>query len=167
MLLGGIYAVWRAVRATPTGPGTPRVGAEVRCVDAALRSDLYRANLWAGASAGSFIRGNAPTAFMILPTDPVRGESTGKPEFAATLRLDTSAITVNGVPLSVYVDSAELTTKVQYARWFSYLGLKFKNQQLITPPIWQAMGEAISDYVMRNTTPITDAMIKQSGWPEC
>ena len=167
LLLGGLYAVYRISQSSPRHAATPYVGAEVPCMDAALRSDLYRANLWAGASVGSFMRGTAPTAFMILPNDPVRGESAGKPEFAATFKLDPSAILVRGIPLSVYVDSAELTTKVQRARWFSYLGFKFKNQQLITPPIWEAMSEAISDYVMRNTTPISDAMIRQSGWPEC
>ena len=116
LLLGGIYAVYRISQSSPRRAAVPSVGAEVPCVDAALRNDLFRANLWGGAAVASFMRRHAPTAFMILPTDPVRGESTGKPEFAVTLKLDTSAILVRGVPLSVYVDSAELTTKVQYAR---------------------------------------------------
>ena len=104
---------------------------------------------------------------MVLTGDPVQGDSAGKPEFAQTVPLDVPAITVGNTPLSTYVDKAELTTKVQYARGFSYLSLTFKDPRLITPQVWSAMGEAIAEYVQRHATPITDAMVKQSGWPEC
>lgn len=167
LLLGGLYAVYRISQASPRHTAAPYVGAEVPCVDAALRADLWRANLWAGGAVHGYFSTHPPTEFMLLMTDPVKGDSKGKPEFAATVRLDISTITAGGMPLAVYVDHVDLTTKVQYARGFSYLGLKFKNPQMITAQLWSIIGEAIADYVQRHATPITEAMIKQSGWPEC
>ena len=104
---------------------------------------------------------------MVFMADPVQGDSANKAEFAQTLRLDATAIPINGVPLSSLIDRVELTTKIQNARGFSYLSLEFKDPMASTPASWNAIGQAIANYLQANTTAITDAMVMQSGWPEC
>jgi len=169
-LLGGLYAIARLARPSSPISRADRVvvGApQARCMDAVLRADLWQANLWAATAATAFFRDNAPTAFMVLRGDPVQGDSTNKPEFAQTLKLDTSAIKTNGMPLDIVISKAELTTKIQNAHGFSYLSLDFRNPAAITDASWDAIGQAIADYLAKNTTMITDAMVRQAAWPEC
>ena len=147
---------YRAVVGAPTA----------RCVDAALRADLWRANFWAGTAVRAHFRDNPPSTFMVLRGDPVLGDSTDQEEFAQTLPLDTTAITVGGVPLSIFVQRAELTTKVQNARGFSYLALAYRDAPAVSAS-WKSIGEAIASYLETNASAVTDEMARLSGWPEC